>query len=74
MREVYRTRQHLIIKSVTEKGCGLHGLFILKKETTFRELDAHMHSLLEKATATIRSYENGRAASGTPHSLESKKS
>ncbi|HLR90538.1 MAG TPA: ribonuclease P protein component [Balneolaceae bacterium] len=71
MRELYRIRQHLIKKSVSEKGYGLHGLFILKKPTTFLELEADMHSLLEKAAAVIRSYENSRADSGAPRSLES---
>src|SRR5690625_4222542 len=71
MRELYRIIQHLIRKSVSEKGYGLHGLFVLKKPTTFLELEAEMHSLLEKASAVIRSYENSRADSGAPHSLES---
>src|SRR5690625_4157759 len=71
MRELYRIRQHLIKKAVSEKGYGLHELFILKKPTTCLELEADRHSLLERPAAVIRAYENNRADSGAPRSLES---
>ena len=63
MREVYRIRQHTIDESVSVHGGGVHGLFILKKEISFPELDADMHSLLEKAAKMIRKSDSVRAPS-----------
>lgn len=71
MREVYRVRQHVIDESVSVHRGGLHGLFILKKEISFPELDSEMQSLLEKAVKMIRKSVVAHAPPKKTESLES---
>lgn len=71
MREVYRIRQHFIDESVSIRGGGVHGLFILKKEISFPELDSEMQSLLEKAVKMIRKSVVAHAPFQETESLES---